>query len=361
MTEKCNNTSNQSKKLKLYHLFFLLLLIIGTIYIATENNETIITTTGENSWNKNEVKKCSGEIFGTIYNITYESQIDLHDSIVMLLLDVDNSLSPFNRKSNITSINNNLTNIPDARMSEVFMLAKTVSIETNGAFDITVAPLVNLWGFGFEKYDYVDSIQIDSIKQFVGFNKINLVDGKITKADERIKLDCSAIAKGYGVDAIGSYLENKNVKNYMVEIGGEVRARGLNPEGKTWRIGITNPTDDILGNQEIEKIICLSDISIATSGNYRNYYIKDGKKYAHTIDPRTGYPVQHNILSSTVIAKDCATADAYATAFMVIGLDSAISVLNRTSEISAFFIYSDEDGSNKIWHSPTISNLLVNP
>lgn len=360
MTEASTKISHKRKPLKFYHLVFLLILIIGTIYVANSENSDY-KKGPSTSWQTDKIKKCTGNIFGTIYNITYESKTDLSDSIKKVLCDVDNSLSPFNKNSNITAINNNTTNIPDARMAEVFMLAKEVSHKTNGAFDITVAPLVNLWGFGFEKYDDVDTTDIDSIREFIGFNKICIENNQIKKADKRIKLDCSAIAKGYGVDAVGVYLEKTNVKNYMVEIGGEIRARGLNPDGNTWRIGLTNPTDDILGEQEIEKILNLTDISVATSGNYRNYYIKDGKKYAHTIDPRTGYPVQHNILSSTVIAKDCATADAYATAFMVVGLDSAISILNNTPEIQAIFIYDNHKGSHGIWHSPTISDILTTP
>ena len=172
-------------------------------------------------------------------------------------------------------------------------------------------------------------------------------------------LDCSAIAKGFGVDEIGKFLESKGIANYMVEIGGEVRTKGYNPNGVRWRIGINKPDDDALSvNNEIEQVIELTDISVATSGNYRNFYIKDNKKYAHTIDPRTGYPVQHNILSSTVLATDCSTADAYATAFMVLGLEASQKVLEKNPEIKAYFIYSIDSVNTGIWYSPSLKDII---
>ena len=158
-------------------------------------------------------------------------------------------------------------------------------------------------------------------------------------------LDCSAVAKGYAVDVIAQYLEKKGITNYMVDIGGEVVVKGKNPKEKSWRIGINKPVDDSLSvNQDIQTILELSDIAIATSGNYRNFYYKGGKKYAHTIDPRTGYPVQHSILSSTVVAKNCMTADALATSFMVMGLEEAKVFTQTHQDIEAYFIYSDESG-----------------
>ncbi len=343
--------SQQPHRLKYYHIIFLIILCTGTIYVAIDNDRTMRNGDSQ-TWLQTEMQRCQGSIFGTVYHITYNWGVDLHDSIKTVLAEVDNSLSPFNKESNITAINNNQTQTPDARMLQVFQLAKTVSEQTNGAFDITVAPLVNLWGFGFENSDKASEQAIDSIRQFVGFEKISYIDGQIHKSDPRTKLDCGAIAKGYGVDAIGEYLEKQGVKNYMVEIGGEVRTRGVNPHGDNWRIGITKPQDDPLNTQsEIEQIIKLTNISVATSGNYRNFYIKDNKKYAHTIDPRTGYPVQHNILSSTVLAPDCATADAYATAFMVLGLEESQKVLENNPDLQAFFIYSVDSTKTAVWHN----------
>ncbi len=347
----------QPRKLKFYHIIFLIILCAGTIYVAMENDQS--AQGASKSWRKSDMQRCQGSIFGTVYHITYNWGVDMHDSIKSVLQEVDNSLSPFNKESNITAINNNLTQTPDSRMLHVFNLAKEVSEQTNGAFDITVASLVNLWGFGFENANNVSGQTIDSIKTFVGFAKVAYTDGKITKTDPRIKLDCSAIAKGYGVDAVGEYLETQGVSNYMVEIGGEVRTRGCNPMGNPWRVGITKPQDDSLGiDNEIEQVLNLTDMSIATSGNYRNFYIKDSKKYAHTIDPRTGYPVQHNILSSTVIASDCATADAYATAFMVLGLEESQQVLERNPHLRAFFIYAIDSTHTAIWHTDNMENIL---
>ena len=177
------------------------------------------------------------------------------------------------------------------------------------------------------------------------YKKVKLVDGRVVKEDPRIMLSCSAVAKGYSVDVVARLLEKKGIQNYMVDIGGEIVAKGKNSRNGLWRIGINKPIDDSLSvNQEIQTILELSDAGLATSGNYRNFYYKDGKKYAHTIDPRTGYPVQHNILSATVIAEDCMTADALATAFMVMGLKEASAFANAHPAIDAYFIYSDENG-----------------
>ena len=234
------------------------------------------------------------------------------------------SLSPFNKESVISRINRNEEVTPDSMFVHVFQLAKTISEHTYGAFDITVAPLVNAWGFGFKNGQDLTPAQIDSILSFVGFEKVALENGKIVKQDPRVILDCSAIAKGYGSDAVARLFDRKGIRNYMIEIGGEIVVKGLSPKEQKWKVGINKPIDDSLNvNNEIQTILNVTDLGIATSGNYRNFYYKDGKKYAHTIDPHTGYPVQHSILSSTVLAKDCATADAYATAFMVLGLEQA--------------------------------------
>ena len=247
----------------------------------------------------------------------------------------------------------------DSMFTDVFLLSKEVSAETNGAFDITVAPLVNLWGFGFKNNEEVDESKVAELRQFVGIDMVSLNNGEIVKEKPEIMLDCSAIAKGYGVDAVGKYLEKEGIENYMVEIGGEVRVRGVNPKGALWAIGINKPIDDPTGqNDDIQEVINITQQSMATSGNYRNFRVKDGKKYAHTIDPRTGYPVQHSILSSTVIAEDCATADAYATSFMVLGLDGAKKVLGKHSELMAFFIYADKDGNLHEWYSPALAKLI---
>jgi thiamine biosynthesis lipoprotein len=223
-----------------------------------------------------------------------------------------------------------------------------------------VAPLVNAWGFGFKNGVNPDAKAIDSLRQVVGFQKVRLENNKVVKADPRVMLDCSAIAKGYGVDVVANLLRGLGIKNFMVEIGGEVVTSGINPENTPWRIGVTKPTDDSLSvNNELQTVINVTDKAMATSGNYRNFYYKGGRKYAHTIDPKTGYPVQHSILSATVITDDCATADAYATSFMVLGMEKAKKVLERHPEMMAYFIYSDEKGQNQVWFSPSLKDKIA--
>ncbi len=300
-----------------------------------------------------------GFIFGTVYSISYRSDSSLHDGIRREMERVDNSLSMFNEGSTISRINRNETATPDSMLRNIFRLAMTVSAETDGAFDITVAPLVNAWGFGFKNGIHPTPQAIDSLRQTIGYDKIALIGDSITKADERVMLDCGAIAKGYGCDVVADYLRSKGIEDFMVEIGGEIVASGESEHKKAWRVGVSKPSDDTLAtDSKIEAILSVSNMAMATSGNYRNFYYKDGRKYAHTIDPRTGYPVQHNILSATVLAENCATADAYATAFMVTGLDGARKILERHPELAAYIIYSDSIGNNAVWHSPRIDTLI---
>lgn len=300
-------------------------------------------------------------VFGTMYNITYESDVNLKKGIDSVLQVVDNSLSPFNEKSVITKVNNNEEVEMDDDFRFVVALAGDIYKDTDGAFDITVAPLVNAWGFGFKHNTKPTKEAIDSIMAIVGFEKIQLTpEGGIEKADERVMLDCSAIAKGFGVDKVAQYLDSRGVKNYMVEIGGEIAVKGTNKDKALWRIGVTKPGDDSLSiDKELQAVLNISDIAMATSGNYRNFYYKDGKKYAHTIDPLTGYPVQHNILSATVLAPTCAQADAYATSFMVMGIERAQKILERHKELQAYLIYTDKNGAYKVWYSPNLKDKVV--
>lgn len=364
-----NEQENNGRKVnkKWWHIPFLLLLCAGTIYVIRTNNTTENSTSGMHesaaigeAWNDADIQKCSGSVFGTEYHITYQNGGDIHNELKEVMADVDNSLSPFNKESVITAINNGNNVEADSMFTDVFDMAKNVAEETQGAFDITVAPLVNAWGFGFKNKIDVSKEKIDSIRKYVGFEKVRMENGKVIKEDKNIMLDCSAIAKGYGVDAVGRYLEKKKIRNYMVEIGGEIRVKGCNPEGRLWKVGISKPIDDSLNvNGEIQEVLMVSDIAIATSGNYRNFYIKDNKKYAHTIDPRTGYPVQHSILSSTVVAPTCALADAYATSFMVVGLDEAKKILTRHKELQAYFIYTDSKGKMATWCTKDLEDNLM--
>lgn len=316
---------------KRWHLPFLIFLIIGTIIIVGENKPTY--------------RIQQGKIFGTLYTITYEHNEDIQSLIIDALQAVDASLSPFNKKSIISHVNNNECLFVDTLFTEVFRNAEIIYAESHGAFDPTVAPLVNAWGFGFKQSSDITASTIDSLQSLVGLHHVTLNDGLITKSDPRIMLDFSAIAKGYGSDCVARVLDSCGIQNYMVEIGGEIVIKGLNKNGNPWGIGINKPIDDSLStNQELQTVLRLTDCAIATSGNYRNYYYKDGIKYAHTIDPRTGYPVQHSLLSATVIADNCMRADALATAFMVLGADSAMAYCNRHPEIEGYFILAADSG-----------------
>lgn len=316
------------------NFLWIALLVLGTVWILARHNQNI------------PYQIDNGLIFGTVYKITYQYDESLKEDIEVALQHFDGSLSPFNDTATITRINLNEDIIPDTFFINVFRRSMEISKETDGAFDITVAPLANAWGFGFKKGEFPDSAMIDSLLEITGYTKVKLsTEGKVIKQDPRMMLSCSAIAKGYAVDVIAQLLDKKGIQNFMVDIGGEVVVRGKNPKQDFWRIGINKPIDDSLAvNQELETILQVANVGIATSGNYRNYYYKDGKKYAHTIDPRTGYPIQHNILSATVVAKDCMSADAYATAFMVMGLEEAERFTNAHPDIDACFIYSDDKG-----------------
>ena len=338
----------KQKKRLLWQVPFLTLLIIGTVLIIRQQHNM-------------PYQRYSDFVFGTTFTVTYQCDLDMSQSIKAELMKVDYSLSPFNKESVITAINNNEDVKPDKMFMDVFQLAMDVSRETDGAFDITVAPLVNAWGFGFKSGEKPTARQVDSLRHIIGYEKISVDNGKIRKQDPRMMLDCSAIAKGYGTDVVANFLRSRGVKNFMVEIGGEVVTCGVNPERLPWKVGVIKPEDDSLSvSHELQTILNVTDIAMATSGNYRNFYYQGGRKYAHTIDPKTGYPVQHNILSATVLAKTCAQADAYATSFMVMGLDKAQKVLERHPEMMAYFIYDDGQGKNAVWFSPSLKDKIAN-
>lgn len=282
----------------------------------------------------------SNFVFGTVYNITYQYDKDLQKEIEAELMKVDAEFSMFNKESTVARINRGDSTAERSEMfNEIYQLAQTVSNDTYGAFDITVAPLVNAWGFGFKHEQLPTAQQVDSLMRI------------------RNQMDFSAIAKGYGCDVVARLLKSKGINNYMVEIGGEVVVSGHNDKDQLWHIGVNKPVDDSTHMEnELQTVLSITDHAMATSGNYRNFYYQNGKKYAHTIDPRTGYPVQHSLLSATVIADNCATADAYATSFMVLGVDGAKEVLLRHPELMAYLIYVDEDGQMAVWSSPALKD-----
>ena len=290
-----------------------------------------------------------GEALGTSYRITYATDsglIIMPQEITGCLDTFESSLSTFRENSTISRINKNEPYVElDSLFLTVFNRGMEISSLTDGAFDMTVAPLVNLWGFGFKKSDNVSDEHVREVLRHVGYHKVKIKNGYIKKSDSDIMLDASAIAKGYACDIVAQLLQSKGCVNYMVEIGGEVVTHGVNPQGEPWRIDITQPSDsNAVDNPTLQARVSLGDIGTATSGNYRQFYYKDGKRYSHTIDPHTGYPVEHNLLSATVFASDCMTADALATAFMVMGLDKACEfVENQVLPVTAYFIYTDTD------------------
>lgn len=309
---------------------------------------------------KKEYFEESGTVFHTLYHIKYEAPQLLTEQIDAELQKFNLSLNPFNPNSIIAKVNRNEAVEVDEWFKEVFNKSMEVSKNSEGVFDITCAPFINVWGFGFSKKDSVTPQMIDSLKTFVGYQKVHLEGNQVVKEDPRLLLNCSAIAKGYACDVVARLLEKEGIENYMIDIGGEVVMKGVNPNGICWRIGINIPEDDSTNtkNNYDEIVQLCKKGAIATSGNYRNFYIKDGKKYAHTIDPRTGYPSEQNILSATIVANDCITADAYATAFMAMGLDKAKEMTTSLPEIEYYIIYADENGKHQIDYSEGMLQYL---
>ena len=324
-------------------LFSLLLVAVAVYFLFTEfpNNK------------KAEYKHSDGFVFGTVYSVTYSNpeDKDLSVQIKNALNTVNNSLSMFNTESTISKINNNQPVELDPLFLTVWEKGQYISSCTKGAFDMTVAPLVDLWGFGLKNREQVTDLEVDSIRQYVGYELAVLEGGIIHKAYPEMRIDAGAIAKGYACDVVADTLEAYGCTDFCVEIGGEIVVKGINKKGVNWHIAINKPVEDSLCvNREIQEVIELTDCGMATSGNYRNYYEIGGKKYSHTIDPRTGYPVRHNLLSVTIVAPDCMTADAWATACMVAGLEKAQIWINNRRDIKGYLIYED-GGEIKTWQS----------
>lgn len=294
-----------------------------------------------------------GNVFGTYYNIRYEGYADLHEEIKQKLQEVDNSLSMFNQNSTISKINRNDSVTTDSLFEVMYHEAKLVSELSHGAFDITVAPLVNAWGFGRKSQEpRAKSVNVDSIKAFVGYEKVRLHEHHIQKDDHRITLDASAIAKGYACDVVANLLRTNGINNLLVDIGGEVVLQGTNVQGDPWRVGISKPKKDASGMEsELQEVIESTDLCMATSGNYLQYYFVDGERRSHTIDPRTGYPVHHSLLSATVTASSCMRADALATACMVLGEKEALNTIESTPDAACYLIVAQGDSLQVITSS----------
>jgi thiamine biosynthesis lipoprotein len=306
----------------------------------------------------------TGFIQGTTYSIVYDNEKNIDPEILKvntekILRDFDMSLSLYQDSSVISRVNRNENVVADAYFTEVYKKSVEISELTNGAFDITVGPLVKAWGFGPDSHKNFKTEKLDSLLRLVGMSKISLVNGHLVKSDPGIMLDFNAIAQGFSVDIICRYFDSQGIKNYLIEIGGEVRGKGTKG-GALWRIGIDRPEDgNNIPGQTLQAIIKIGDKALATSGNYRKFYIEDGLKYSHTIDPRTGYPAKNRLLSATIITYECAIADGVATACMVMGKDDAIRFIENNPQFRAYFVFSDDEGNFKTWISENLKDFIA--
>jgi len=312
-------------------------------------------------YSQKEPISIAGEAQGTTYHITYFDikNRNLQPQIEKILRDFDLSVSTYIPNSIISKINSNEKNVKvDTYFKACFNKAKEVWKNTDGAFDPTVYPIVNAWGFGPGKKQKIEKQKIDSILQFVGFDLIELKGNRIIKKDPRVALDFNAFAQGYSVDVVSDFLKSKRITSFVVEIGGEVYANGKNVNGEFWKVGIEKPIDNKENGNPLKAIVKLENLAVATSGNYRRFVIEDGVKYAHHIDPKTGYPTKNNLLSASIFSKECITSDANATGVLVMGLERAKVFLELHPELEAYLIYSDENGKYQIYETPGIKEIV---
>jgi thiamine biosynthesis lipoprotein len=283
------------------------------------------------------------------------------EEVDSLLHRFDLSLSTYVPLSVISRINHNDPAVrTDSLFNVCYRASERIWRETGGAFDITVGPLVDAWGFGPEGPEPVDSSIIDSLLQVVGMEKVRLEGDRVIKSDPRIRLDVNAIAQGLSVDVVADYLEGKGVRSYLVEIGGELKARGQKSPGNPWKVGVDKPIDNNnIPGARLQVVLKLKDRALATSGNYRKFYEKDGVKYGHEIDPHTGCPARNRLLSVTVLAGECMWADGYATAFMVMGLEKSKAFVEARDDLDAYFVYSDEEGNFKTSYTHGFDRMIV--
>jgi len=313
-------------------------------------------------YSQQESIKIEGEAQGTTYHISYFDSLnrDFQPEIDQILADFDKSVSTYLPTSIISRINSNEKGVKvDNYFKTCFKKAKEVWKNTNGAFDPTVYPLVNVWGFGPEKKQRIEKNKIDSILEFVGFDLIKLKGNRIVKKDPRVQLDFNAFAQGYSVDVVAEFLNSKQIDSYLVEIGGEVYAKGKKPDNTNWTVGIEKPIDNKETENPLKAIIKLENLGIATSGDYRRYTVENGIKYAHHIDPKTGYPTKNNLLSASVFSKECITSDASATGILVMGIEKAKLFLKSHPEIQAYLIYSDNKGNYQVYETPGLQSIVI--
>ena len=317
----------------------------GKIYLGI----AIVALLATSCDRKTEYIKYSGPTQGTMFNITYCSDTNYNTEIDSLLQAFCRSLSNYDSTSLISRINRNETDSLDALTEEFFKVSKEVWANTDGIFDVTVAPIVNAWGFGWKRHEthIPDSTEIDSLLQHIGMDKLEITNGRILKHDPDIQIITNAIAQGMSVDYISNFLKSKGINNFLVEIGGEMFCSGKNAQGRDWNIGVDKPIEGTgYEYRENQIVIHLSDMAVNTSGNYRKFIEDGGKKFGHSINPTTGYPAENEMISATVVYPDCIRADAYATAFMVMGAEKAMKIVESIDGMEAYFIVH-EDGETK--------------
>jgi thiamine biosynthesis lipoprotein len=304
-----------------------------------------------------------GQTQGTYYAVTYfdSKERDFQPQIDSILKAFDLSVSMWVPESIISRTNRgDSLALPDEWFVDIFNRSVEISKRTNGAFDFTIGPLVNAWGFGFKGKLKMDQAVVDSLRELVDYRTVRLEDGKIIKDKKNIQFDFNAIAQGYAVDVLGKFLASKGITDYLIDIGGEVLGKGSKPDGQSWIVGVENPATDSLSERTLNIKVRLNDHALATSGSYRKYYEENGIRYSHTIDPATGYPVRHSLLSVSVLAEDCATADGYATAFMVMGYEKAKEFLAGQSGLEAYFITDGGSGTFQTYATKGFEAIIQN-
>ena len=329
------------------YLSFLILFSLFISCDSVKNNDVLVIN--------------SGKTQGTFYHIKYLSDQgeNYQEEVDSLLFLVDNSLSTYNKSSLITRINSGEEVVTDSLFRTVFRSAKEVFTSSNGLFDCSIAPLVNAWGFGFSEKQKMDTNRVSNLLKIVGFEKIYLQNDSIIKP-KRMLIDFNSIAQGYTVDLIAYLFDQKGIANYLIEVGGEIRSKGINADGNLWRIGVDKPTESIDSKDRFQFILELNNKSLATSGNYRKFYMENGIKYSHVINPKTGFPAKNKLLSVTVVHNDCITADAYATAFMVMGLQISKKFLSQRKDLEVYFIYRNQKGELVNYVTENFKERIVN-
>lgn len=304
-----------------------------------------------------------GNALGTTYSIIFiaDKELDYQQEIDSVFRVLNQSMSTYIADSDISKINQGDSTIQvDKMFKEVFEISSKVHNASNGYFDPTVGVLANAWGFGPGDQMELDSLRVDSLLSYVGWGKVQLNgDNTITKSHPSIRFDFNAVAKGYAIDRLGAMLDEKGIKNYLVEVGGEVLARGKNLDsGKQWSVGIDDP--QVENGRQLKQIVALKDVAMASSGNYRKFRVdpETGEKYVHTINPKTGFTKNSNVLATSVVAKTCAVADAFATSFMVMDLEDSKAVLENHDELEAYIIYLDRNGETQEFFTPGFEALV---